>query len=221
MKDNELKRNGSGYIDEPCYKAVTAPPRPGEIWIHGKSGAQMLVLANVNGVCPTLRLSAMGGEGLIPVTSKTVMYVKPIMIGYCFDNLLTDFVKIVKGEELMKVQKAIIRELGLLKGLVSMENEMAIETTLIQKIEVLEEEREALREENKVIRAHVDSLKKSLAEAEAPKTESDQMKSMEKVYNEAITCMQQEIVKLSIYKDMYMDVINRLVSMRGGAVAND
>lgn len=32
MRDEELKRNGSGYYDETAYKAMTAGPQPGEIW---------------------------------------------------------------------------------------------------------------------------------------------------------------------------------------------
>ena len=211
MNDKDLKRNASGYVDEPCYKAVTAPPRPGEIWIHSKSGAQLLVLANVNGVCPTLRLVDVSGEGSIPVTGKAMMYVKPCMIGYCFDNLLSEYVKSIKGEEMAAIRKGIAKVMGLTA-------DGDIETTLIQKVEVLEGNLQAVREENIYLRTENKILKTQLEEEKSLKTESDLMKVVQKEHAEVINRLDQEIVKLSIYKDMYMDIIDKLVSMREGAV---
>ena len=201
MNDKDLKRNASGYVDEPCYKAVTAPPRPGEIWIHSKSGAQMLVLANVNGICPTLRLVDVSGEGSIPVTGKTMMYAKPYMIGYCFDNLLTEYVKSVKGEEMTAIRNGMVKAMGL-------------EATLSQQEkEAMDDKLEAQREENVYLRTENKILKTQLEEAGNKPTEA-----MEKEYVEVIKQLEQEINRLIVYKDMYMDIIGKLVSAKVGAV---
>ena len=211
--ENDLKRNASGYTDEPCYRAVTAPPRPGEIWIHGKSGAYMLVLANVNGVCPTLRLSDKADEGTVPVMCRTQMYVKPVMIGYCFENLLTEFVKIVKGNEMEAVRKGVVQALWL--GKAAQEDE-----PLATEKEALEGAVEALKEENMRMNAENEALKIQLTKAEKKAADSRfdlEAKTMaDKMVADAIAGMQEEITMLRIYKDMYMDIIGKLVSMRGG-----
>ena len=197
MQDKELKRNGSVYVDEPCYKAVTAPPRPGEIWIHSKSGAQLLVLANVNGVCPTLRLVDVSGEGSIPVTGKTMMYVKPHMIGYCFDNLLSEYVKSIKGEEMAAVRNGIVKAMGL-EATISKQEKEAMDDAL-----------KALEEENMRLKC------KLLEEAKGAIALPD---AMEREYVEVIKQLEQEINRLIVYKDMYMDLIGKLVSAKVGAV---
>lgn len=212
MKDQELKRNGSGYVDEPCYKAVTAPPRPGEIFIHGKSGAYMLVLANVNGICPTLRLEDTAEEGDLPVTCRKKMYVKPHRIGYCFDNLLTEFVKIVKGEEMKAVRMAITKALELTET-------HAIDVALIEEKKALECAVKDLKEENRIIREKNSVLQVMLEEANGPKNETEIMEAMQKDFNDTYARLNQEIVTLTIYKDMYMDIIGKLVALRGGAVS--
>lgn len=214
MKEQKLKRNASGYIDEPCYKAVTAPPRTGEIWLHGKSGAYMLVLANVNGVCPTMRLTEWDEKDTVPVMCKTPMYVKPCMIGYTFENLLTEYVKSVKGNEMSAVRKGLIRALGLF-------DEVTQDNPMPEEYKALEGALEAQRTQNMYLRTENDSLKAQLEEAKVPKTESDIMEVMQKDFNETYARLDQEIVKLTIYKDMYMDIIGKLVSVRGGAAVNE
>lgn len=213
MNDKDLKRNGSGYVDEPCYKAVTAPPRPGEIWIHGKSGAQMLVLANVNGVCSTLRLTDTGGEGAIPVMSRTPMYSKPAMISYCFEDLLTTFVKSVKGDEMKTVRKAVVRALGL--------NDIANdESAYAEEARAMKEELDSLKAGYLDVCHENESLKKNLVDAQ--KTAADAKSDLEaknmadKMVADAIAGMQEEITRLTIFKDMYMDIIAKLVALRGG-----
>lgn len=215
MNDKDLKRNGSGYVDEPCYKAVTAPPRPGEIWIHGKSGAYMLVLANVNGICPTLRLTDVDGEGTVPVMCKTQMYSKPYMISYCFENLLTEFVKSVKGDEMKKVRKGLIKALGLFDD-ITQDNPMPDE------FKAMQEELDSLKAGYLDVCKENESLKKDLLKAQ--KTAEDakfdlEAKNMaDKMVADAIAGMQEEITRLTIFKDMYMDIIAKLVALRGGAV---
>ena len=206
MNDKDLKRNASGYVDEPCYRAVTAPPRPGEIWLHSKSGAQMLVLANVDGICPTLKLVDVNGEGSVSVTGKTVMYAKPYMIGYCFENLLTEFVKSVKDEEMMAIRKGMVKSMGLAEEAAKDESLAEENKALEGKLEAQIAENMYLRNENKSLKAQQEEAWDKLPEA------------MEKEFNETYAKLKEEIVKLSIYKDMYMDIIGKLVALRGGAV---
>lgn len=205
MNDKDLKRNASGYVDEPCYRAVTAPPRPGEIWLHSKSGAQMLVLANVDGICPTLKLVDVNGEGSVSVTGKTVMYAKPYMIGYCFENLLTEFVKSVKGEEMMAIRKGMVKTMGLAEEAKQDNTVHAIPqdyiNSLEEQVKTLTIERDKARTIAKEINFDLEA-----------KTMADKMVS------DSIAEMEQEIMKLRIYKDMYMDIIGKLVALRGGAV---
>lgn len=183
MNDKDLKRNGSGYVDDPCYKAVTAPPRPGEIWIHGKSGAYMLVLANVNGICPTLRLTDVDGEGTVPVMCKTQMYSKPYMISYCFENLLTEFVKVVKGDEMKKVRKGLIKALGLFDD-ITQDNPMPDE------FKAMQEELDSLKAGYKQVFDENAALKEKLGDA-----------TRELALNHKLP-----------YKAMYEDLIGRLIA---------
>ena len=212
MKENDLKRNGSGYVDEPCYKAVTAPPRPGEIWIHAKSGCQMLVLANANGICSTLRLTDKADEDTIPVMCKVQMYTRPIMISYCFADLLTAFVKSVKDEEMKGIRMGIVRSLGL--GKAAQEDD-----SLADEYKALQGEIDALREETKKLTVERDELQHLNDNLHKELNHMQQQASM--MPNDTMEHMRQKIVSLTVYKDMYMDIIGKLVSMRGGAAVNE
>lgn len=203
MKDKELKRNASGYIDEPCYRAVTAPPRTGEIWLHRQSGAYMLVLANSGGVCPTLRLTENAEAGTVPVMCRVQMYTKPHMIGYCFDNLLTQFVKAVKGEEMTAVRKGIIKALGLFDEITKDSTVPALPHDYIN----------ALEEQ---VRTLTDERDKARAAAKECQFDLEAKIMAEKMTVDGIAQMEEEITRLNIYKDMYMNLIDRLVSVRGG-----
>ena len=203
-KDNDLKRNASGYYDEPCYKDVTAPPKAGEIWTHATSGAYMLVMASFNGVCSTLRLTDVGREGCITVMCKTPMYATPIMIGYCFENMLSQFVKSVKGDEFMTVKTAVAKALGIPMTVFNHDQ-------IIQ----LEEKVRNLKDEN-------DGLKKScqdvFKENESIRACLDARNLADKDVDDAIAEMNQEIIRLNIYKEMYMELLDKLISAKAGAV---
>lgn len=206
-KENDLKRNASGYIDEPCYKTVTAPPRPGEIWTHSRSGKQMLVIANVKGICTTLLLQDKDGEGAIPVMGRTQMYTKPAMIGYCFEDLLTEFVKSVKGEEMAAVKKGVVKALGLFET--------------VNDVSAMQEEVESLKAGYLDVCKENERLKKELAQEQKKAADAKydlEAKNMaDKMVADAIAGMQEEITRLTIFKDMYMDIIAKLVALRGGA----
>ena len=200
MKDNDLKRNASGYYDEPCYKTVTAPPKPGEIWKHGPTGAYMLVIASAGTVYSTLRLTDVEHEGNIKVMCKTPMYTRPIMIGYSFEDTLTEYVKAVKEEEFTAVKKAVGKALGI-EG-----NGQAspIAYDLEEKVKALADENEGLKQSYKDV---FDAKQKLL----------DDLKSKymaERDMNEVYANMKAELAKANVYKCMYYELIEKLISAK-------
>lgn len=203
-KDNDLKRNASGYYDEPCYKAVTAPPKPGEIWTHATSGAYMLVVASMNGVYSTLRLTDVEREGSVKVICKTPMYASPIMLGYCFENMLADFVKSVKEEEMEAVKTAVAKAVGIPYTVF---NHTQI-IKLVEKVKALTDENEGLKQ------SYQDMFRKWEGVREERAAFKEQCDAM----HAHITQLGIDLQKANIYKDMYLELIDNLVFARGGAV---
>lgn len=100
MKNKDIRRNGSGYYDETAFKAISGmKPQPGEIWTHKVSDGLML------GEKPAINK--------IMVRGKTMMWTNPIMVGYCFDEVLEAYVKTMPDTEFLEVQKAVKKALGL------------------------------------------------------------------------------------------------------------
>ena len=113
MMDRELKTNASGYYDEPCYRAMTARPKAGEIWVHATSGAYMLVLSNVGGVNTCLRLNeTKRDDESIPVMARVQMWVNPSFLGYCFDTALSNFVKVAQKQDFDAAREAVVKLMG-------------------------------------------------------------------------------------------------------------
>lgn len=115
MKHDDLKRNASGYIDEPCYQAVTAGPRPGEIYAHTMSSDYMLILSTQGNVSACLKLEDKPREGKIRVLARVPLYTDPLKVCYCFHDLLGAYIKSVPDAEFAGVRRAVARALGLTK----------------------------------------------------------------------------------------------------------
>ena len=116
MKNNDIRRNGSGYYDETAFKAIqaiTKAPKPGEIWTNSTGSKTYLVLQNRKSVCSTLLLGTENKENSIVVMAKVPMYTDPIMIGYTFSSMLTQYVKTVTEDNMETVKKAVARALGI------------------------------------------------------------------------------------------------------------
>lgn len=197
MMDKELKLNASGYYDEPCYKAITASPKAGEIWVHNQSGAYMLVIANVNGVCPTLRLNEQEKEGCIPVTCRDIMYTNPAFMGYVFETNLSQYVKTVKEEEFKTVKQRIADVLGINVAVSILDVDQGTHPHILEeKVKGLEVERNELLAERK-------ALKEKLKE----KTDGCDV-----VLGELnATCM--ELEKAMVYKDMYNTLMDKMIAL--------
>ena len=204
MKDNDLKRNASGYYDEPCYQTVTAPPKPGEIWTHKTSGAYMLVVSSLNGVYSTMRLTDVEREGSVKVMCKTPMYATPIMLGYCFENMLADFVKAVKGDEFKEVRKAVAKALGVYDPSPLPSENTDIVQKMHERVQALTDENEGLKQSYKDVfkeneKLHLDLKARDMAE---------------KAVNDTFSEMSAKLDKANVYKEMYLELLDKLISAR-------
>lgn len=204
MKDKELKLNASGYYDETCYKAITAPPKAGEIWLHNVSGAYMLVIANQNTVYSTLRLTDKEKPDSIPVMCKTPMFTAPIMIGYCFEDTLSQYVKTVPSEEFEGIKKAIAGALGI--HIEKPVETVKVDDNMERRNAELLEERDTLLDLNEALKHEMALMQNELEARDKARILLDE--SFEKVSREAD--------KAGIYKEMYMTLLDKVISARGG-----
>lgn len=115
MGDFGIKKNASGYYDEPCYKAVTAGPRPGEIYTRRAHSDYFLIIASDGHVSACLKLDENNREGKIKIRARTQMYTDPIKISYVYNDLFCEFVRMLPDEEMAAVRRIVARTLGLEK----------------------------------------------------------------------------------------------------------
>ncbi len=205
MKDADLKRNASGYYDETCYKGITAPPKPGEIW-QNKKGQRVLIINSNAKVASTLLLTTNteAAECPIPVTAgDKVLYTDPIMIGYALVRSLDAFVMKAKPEEFHVVRKEIGKALGI---------------TNEDEVKALADRVVMLQDRNNELKLEYADLSN---EAQKLKFDLDAKNMADKMVSDSIAEMEQELTRLKIYKEMYTELIDKLVSVKGGAVAND
>lgn len=212
MKDADLKRNASGYYDETAYKAITAPPKAGEIWTSSDGRKCWLILQNHGTVCSTLLMGTEEKENSIKVMARVPMYTEPAMVGYTFTDFVSTFVKTVPAENMAEVRKAVGEALGITAA---PENPIADVNLLKSDIKALSDIVASLREEN-------DELKHENADLRSDMKIFEEKASALKVEWERdrkdMVLMNQEYIKLQFYKDMYMDLIDKLVAVRGGIV---
>lgn len=123
-----------------------------------------LVLQSRKSVCSTLLLGTENKENSIVVMARVPMYTDPIMIGYTFTSMLTQYVKTVPEDNMETVKKAVARALG-----IHAEPEC----------DDIQERFDAVCKINKDLKARLDSA--------------------------------------YFYKDLYTNLMDRLVAARGGA----
>lgn len=111
MKDFGVKKNASGYRDDPCYKAVISGPQPGEIWTNRKSDLPSLVLANNGPLCLCLKLYEGYMDGEIRVMGRVPMYVNPLKVTYARTADLATYVKSIPDPEFKVIHRACVRAL--------------------------------------------------------------------------------------------------------------
>ena len=233
MKDKELKYNASGDYDEPCYKTMTAPPKPGEIWTHSVAGYSMLVIANQGNVYSILRLKEKEKEGMIPVMGRAQMYTSPIMLGYCFRTGLGDFVKSVKQEEFTDVRLAVVDALGLkdastlsIVAAVPHDHINALEgevRRLEKKCQDLHNDRCAFEEKANTLKEQRDKLMEEIGGyGETIKRQADELQANSKqlvMMGNELKAATLGAEKTKVYKELYESMMDRMMklAMRGGA----
>lgn len=195
---NEMMRNGSGYPDFTAYNGMMNP-NPGEIWTQGDRDDDYWVLLAVNNnVCTGLKLTNRDMDGSISVTCREVMYTNPAMMGYVFRNRLGCYVKTLPKKEFDDVRKAAADTLGFtLLSAVPYEQGVSWE----EKAAELHDTVIRLQEENKCLNKTVD-----LATAEI------------REYTDTIDDQKQEIASMNIYKAMYLELLDKLIAAKAGAV---
>ena len=212
MKDNDLKRNASGYYDETAYKAITSPPKAGEIWTSADGRKCWLILQNRGDVCSTLLLGKEDKGNSVKIMGKVPMYTDPLMIGYTFTVYIATFVKTIPAANLAEVQKAVGEALGITETAAVPHEPINV---LEAKVSALSDRVVSLQNENNELKHDNADLRK-----ENEKLLNDHNMAVEianDLHAESIE-LSKEIDKLLIYKELYMDLIDKLVAVRGGAV---
>lgn len=196
MKDADLKRNASGYYDETCYKGIAAPPRPGEIWLHGHMGWLVLIVGKgkEGGVYSTLRLTERKTTGCVVVTCKTTMYTVPCMLGFALGEDLTQFVTACPAEEFEEVKQGIAKALGLTHTATEADRKK------------LEEENEGLKESYKTVFHENERLKADLT---ARNMAFD-------LLDASCREMTADLDRANVYKEMYLALLDKLIAAKGG-----
>ena len=188
MKDADLKRNASGYYDEPCYKAVTAPPRPGEIWTKAGTDEIFLCLASNEKAssCMKLNEKQMNVECIPVILKNKTMYTDPMMIGYTFNKLLNERMYSLTECQMESIRRSVGKALG-------------IHDLSDRNAELLKERDKLIEEKGEIhlLKIELERERKFRADAAV------------------------QLEKANVYKEMYLELIDKLVSVRGGAVVND
>lgn len=113
MIENDMKRNGSGYIDEtPVKSGVLTGPQAGEIW-GSDMGKEFLILKNHGTFCTVLHLKDARRDGMeMEIQSRCIMYTNPAMVQYMFRSNLAQFIKNVAEEQYFAIMQAVSERLG-------------------------------------------------------------------------------------------------------------
>lgn len=120
MKDADLKRNASGYYDETPYKAITAPPLPGEVWTHKMHSDYVLILNSNEKFSVVLKMDDKSRDGKIPVKTRAqkaclVMYTDPMKVSYLFNDLLEAYKWTLADVDFAEIRKKVAKAMGLTK----------------------------------------------------------------------------------------------------------
>ena len=112
MRDHGIRRNASGYIDEPCYQAAKAGAQPGEIWACSLTGDYRLIVSNNGETCIVLKLYDTWREDEVRVMARVPMWANPLKICYLKTADLTTYIKSVPEKEFDAIHRACVRALG-------------------------------------------------------------------------------------------------------------
>ena len=124
--ENDIRRNGSGYIDQTAYKAILNAEKGekkmeyqrGEIYEAKKNDGtfmEVVILAVHEETCTILQLSDNVLEGSFKVIAKGEKYTSAYRIGYVFKDKIRTFIRRLKDEEFSEVMEHVRDSLSIPK----------------------------------------------------------------------------------------------------------
>lgn len=134
------------------------------------------------------------------------MYTTPIMVGYSFTGKLAQYIKTVPEDEMRAIRRAVGAALGCTAALANAPKP--------EKLKLLEEENACLMAENDDLKqGYIDQCKKNaelMAElAGMEKADAEHFKAIEEAKDKAR--------KAEVYREMYLELLNRIVAAGGDA----
>lgn len=204
MVDKELALNGSGYYDETAYKGITAGPKPGEIWKRDDDRL-FIIIARRDSVCSTLSLTDKKGDNSITVMAMVPMYTSPIMVGYAFASRMIQYIKKVPDEEMLSIRRSVGAALGL-----------TVTNNLPEAAKFQNEDRKRMEEKCACLEAENADLKQAYIDLNRKNNElrsviAEKDKKCQSI-EEQIPEMKEKLCKAEIYREMYRELLDRIIA---------
>lgn len=114
MMENDMKRNGSGYIDEtPVKSGVLSGPQPGEIW-EDTNGKLFLILKNQSGYSNVLAMqgNTAHDDNIAIHTEMGIFFVNPGMVRFLLARDRDRYVYTIPLEKHLEIMEAVSERLG-------------------------------------------------------------------------------------------------------------
>ena len=109
--DNEMLRNGSGYIDPTAAQAMKNMVYPGEIWTTA-TGKEVLILKDHGKVCTVLTLLDEEKAGCIEVVSRAKRWCNPLFVTFVTRQNIGGFVKRLHAEDFADIWARVAESMG-------------------------------------------------------------------------------------------------------------
>lgn len=109
--DNDMLRNGSGYIDPSAAQAMKNMVYPGEIWTTA-IGKEVLILKDHGKVCTVLTLLEEEKAGCIEVVSRAKRWCNPLFVTFVTRQNIGGFVKHLHAEDFADIWARVAEGMG-------------------------------------------------------------------------------------------------------------
>lgn len=114
MMEDDMKRNGSGYIDEtPVKSGVLTGPQPGEIW-EDTNGKLFLILKNQSGYSNVLAMqgNTAHDDNIAINTEMGIFFVNPGMVRFLLGRDKGRYIYTIPLDKHMEIMEAVSDRLG-------------------------------------------------------------------------------------------------------------
>jgi len=155
MLDNEIRRNGSGYVDMTAYKAIRSYMKgekemdlyQGDIFtVQFKNGQEReAVILAVHDNFSTILVLGDNDTQPYAVKCNGMKYTNPGMLSYMFNDCFTGFIRSMKNDEYNDLMKAVIDALGYEAPAKEIVKEAAPAVNYVRQGQILIPETEALK----------------------------------------------------------------------------